>query len=90
MTKKDFELIASVLNDHRPPVDFRGYDHWKSTVYDFADRLAETNPRFQRMTFEHASGAPVRIAAAKVIDSDPITGMESLVPMLAAMTTRKA
>jgi hypothetical protein len=44
MTKKDFKLIASVLGDHMPPSDMRGYDRWRETVYDFADRLADTNP----------------------------------------------
>lgn len=65
MTKKDFELIATALQedaahlnralhrDYRNMTDWeRGaYDQWSTTVLALADALATTNPLFNRERF---------------------------------------
>jgi len=50
MTKKDFQLIASVLKDTAT------YGHW-NVVAKMADMLATTNPRFDRENFLKACEA---------------------------------
>lgn len=47
MSKKDFELIADIINNSviSNPVDKI------DLATDFADRLAQTNPRFQKDRF---------------------------------------
>lgn len=47
MTRKDFELIASVLRESQA---------WNETILNMADALADTNPRFDRERFLVASG----------------------------------
>ena len=44
MTKKDFQLIASVFKDTGT------YGHW-NVIEKMADMLATTNPRFDRERF---------------------------------------
>ncbi len=52
MTRKDFQLIAEVLAQYNP--DFLTYDSGvvhNATIASFADRLADTNPNFDRDRF---------------------------------------
>ena len=50
MTRKDFQLIADVLNAHADkPVDHDAV--LKDLAHDFARALAETNPRFDQQRF---------------------------------------
>jgi hypothetical protein len=51
MTRKDFELIASVLRKNRPERCDDGWLQWEGLVTDFANRLAGTNPGFKRDRF---------------------------------------
>ena len=61
MTRKDFEAIAAVLNETRPP-DLRDEYTlgrcvaWKETVEGFARMLVHHNPRFDRARFLAACG----------------------------------
>jgi hypothetical protein len=63
MTKRDLELIASVLRDHKA-AGIDNHDEWMTLVYAFADRLADANPRFNRSTFLLAAGAPTLVVGA--------------------------
>ena len=61
MTKKDFEMIASVLNGSRLVMvegDYmRGYEKAIKDISDtFATALAAMNPRFDRARFLAACG----------------------------------
>lgn len=49
MTRKDFELIAAVLRN--APLHTQGCAYVDELAEDFADALAETNPRFDRDRF---------------------------------------
>jgi len=51
MTKKDYELIASVLNSYA-----RNKGAWDvdDLIYDIASALEEDNPRFNKDTFYDA------------------------------------
>jgi hypothetical protein len=56
MTKKDYELIAKILNDTRPYTDgLINQDdekaQWVIMRNRFAEKLRETNPRFDRQRF---------------------------------------
>ena len=54
MTRKDYQLIASVLKNYATegiPVDDRD-----AIAYDLADALAKDNPRFDREKFLIAAG----------------------------------
>ena len=54
MTRKDYQLIASVLKNYATegiPVDDRD-----AIAYDLADALAKDNPRFDRDRFLVAAG----------------------------------
>lgn len=56
MTKKDFELIASVLKDCKqviPQYEQYSYDMITSKL---SDKLAQVNPRFNRDRFLKACG----------------------------------
>ena len=61
MTRKDFEAIAAVLDQTRPP-DLRDeYTMgrcvgWKEVVSGFASMLVHHNPRFDRARFLTACG----------------------------------
>jgi hypothetical protein len=49
MTRKDYELIARVFADTRPLSPFKPEaDQWRTTAELMADRLAVTNPLFDR------------------------------------------
>jgi len=48
MTKKDYELIASVLHDYTRGKNVLGTD---DLVADMAHALAKDNPRFNKDTF---------------------------------------
>lgn len=54
MTKKDFQLIAEVINDL-----YLGHDDWNRKLDQVADafakRLATTNPLFDRQRFNAAA-----------------------------------
>lgn len=58
MTKQDFELIANVIKDQRNLSLIPGYGDPtpKMIACAFADRLAKTNPRFDRVAFLRACG----------------------------------
>lgn len=69
MTRKDFQLIAGVLAERisaydsiQNPVNPLTVQQAKESVYavayTMADRLAETNERFDRAKFLQASGVP--------------------------------
>lgn len=55
MTRKDFELIAGVLASLDPDVLTNEQHQWIAEA--FADRLAETNPNFDRERFMAAASA---------------------------------
>lgn len=62
MSKRHFELIAEVLADVRgyyapTPSQFTNDEIHGNYVLAFADALAETNPRFDRIRFIEAAGA---------------------------------
>lgn len=57
MTKQDFEAIAEILD-----ANMAG----EGIVLDFADMLAEQNPRFDRARFIDASTNMYRMNAASV------------------------
>jgi hypothetical protein len=63
MTRKDYELIAEVLAslsaDTRYEID--------EVAEAFADRLAETNERFDKVRFLRASGVP-EVLIAQIVD----------------------
>lgn len=59
MTKKDFELIASVMLHCRPAQDSMGdlqNPVWEKAVLEFAHRLPPTNANFQKGRFLRACG----------------------------------
>ena len=59
MTRKDYELIAKVLDgsaQSHAVNPFTGKCLFEELVNDFADALAGTNPRFNRETFLTACG----------------------------------
>ena len=57
MTKKDFVLIAGVINDFKPILDkaipnsVQYYDALDDLILLFADRLNKTNNKFNRDKF---------------------------------------
>lgn len=63
MTRNDFELIAEVLKETKPP-ELKYYDRmyegavrqWIDTCVAFATRLRLVNPRFDRARFLTACG----------------------------------
>jgi len=58
MTKKDYELVASVIYSL-----YLGHDNWmrsgEQVASRFADKLAERNPKFNRSKFLEACGLEV-------------------------------
>ena len=59
MTRKDFELIASILAASKPDSDGNSYDEkkqWELTVNEFADCLPSSNANFDRERFLKACG----------------------------------
>ncbi len=58
MTKKDFQLIAEVLNDviTGGALCMDSEDDQRDLVRQFADALATTNPQFNREKFATACG----------------------------------
>jgi hypothetical protein len=58
MSKKDFELIATILQNCHPGValssDNRAVIQWSGTVKAFRDELWATNNRFDGDRFERA------------------------------------
>lgn len=58
MTRKDFELIAAVLKDAKPPRwnDNNDYYNWLGVVRKFTERLKGTNGAFKPGRFEEACG----------------------------------
>lgn len=59
MTRKDFELITSVLSDVRPPRfsdNNDNYWNWLAVVKKFSERLKTTNGAFKPGKFEDACG----------------------------------
>lgn len=52
MTKKDYELIASVINKTFPLLD----EQKRKLVWDMADELEEQNSKFDRKKFLTACG----------------------------------
>ena len=52
MTRQDFQLIADVLSD--PTLHLQGSKQ-RALASRFADKLAETNPRFDRERFMRAA-----------------------------------
>lgn len=55
MTRKDYVLIAEVLKNF-PTYTEQPTDDRDAMAYDFADRLALENPRFDRTRFLIAAG----------------------------------
>ena len=55
MTRKDYILIAEVLKNF-PTYAEQPTDDRDAMAYDFADRLASENPRFDRTRFLIAAG----------------------------------
>jgi hypothetical protein len=55
MTKKDFELIAAIFRSLKPN-DAKELRLWEQIVRQFTNKLTETNPNFQRLTFQRACG----------------------------------
>lgn len=56
MTKKDYELIASILKFRQEQINERAY---KLLIADFINTLASKNPRFNREKFLQACGVEV-------------------------------
>lgn len=56
MTKKDYELIAGVLNFRKKQINERVY---KLLIADFINTLASKNPRFNKEKFLQACGVEV-------------------------------
>lgn len=54
MTRKDYELIAKVLNDFA--AEGRPVDDRDDIAYNLAAALAADNPRFERQKFLAAAG----------------------------------
>jgi hypothetical protein len=54
MTRKDYQLIAAVLNNFES--DGGDVIERDAMAYDLADALAQDNPRFDRKRFLVASG----------------------------------
>jgi hypothetical protein len=58
MTRKDYELITDVLEEL-----FMGHPDWQRSgsqvAHKFADRLAQTNPKFDKQRFLKACGVEV-------------------------------
>lgn len=67
MTRKDYILIASVLKNFQS----EGGDvvERDSMAYDFADKLGQENPRFDRLRFLVAAGVyeEERLAVQKAL-----------------------
>lgn len=55
MTRKDFQLIADAISELN---NYDGDDAYSYIANVFADRLADTNPRFDRNRFLEACGVP--------------------------------
>ena len=57
MTRKDFEAIAKVFRESRPPVEsITRHEQWQTDVRAMASMLAKQNRRFQRDRFLDACG----------------------------------
>lgn len=59
MNKKYLELVAAVLNDHKPSAreGLAALRRWERMVGDMGKRLAATNPRFcQKKWWEKCGG----------------------------------
>ena len=55
MTRKDFELIACVLGDNRPPREMEmAILLWHNVIDDMCVELKAINPRFNEETFRKA------------------------------------
>jgi hypothetical protein len=59
MTRKDYELIADVFNDHNARYSRRTSAISDELARDMADALATTNPAFDRVRFLRACGLEV-------------------------------
>ena len=55
MSRQHFELIAEVLADTQPLEIPAAINQWQKTISMFADKLAETNPLFDRDRFINAA-----------------------------------
>lgn len=59
MNKKQLELVAAVLHDHKPSAreGLAALRRWERMVGDMGKRLAATNPRFcQKKWWEKCGG----------------------------------
>ena len=56
MTKKDYIKIAELLNNLRQPFGTTEDELLDTAAYNFADMLADDNPRFDRARFLAAAG----------------------------------
>lgn len=66
MTRKDYILIAEVLKNF-PTYAEQPTDDRNAMAYDFADRLASENPRFDRTRFLIAAGVLNEVAMNKAL-----------------------
>jgi hypothetical protein len=62
MTRKDFIFIADVIRSMSPLTRDR-----EAIATDFANRLGETNPRFNRALFVQAATGVVALTARKAV-----------------------
>jgi hypothetical protein len=57
MTRKDFKLIAAVLNQAREDLPYSArHEIIDRLTEEFADALKQTNPLFKKDTFMRAAG----------------------------------
>ena len=59
MTRKDFEVIAAVLQRTKPRNirdEWKEYAIWRGIVIEFGEQLKLENARFNRTVFEKACG----------------------------------
>jgi hypothetical protein len=57
MTRKDFELIATVLKSQEPIAgDLDTFDYWEQVCRALAANLRLSNPKFNTTKFLHACG----------------------------------
>jgi hypothetical protein len=69
MSKKDFELIASILQGLHPGAlseDNRAMMQWRATVNEFKHNLRMTNRRFDAARFECACQPGANVKSRKV------------------------
>jgi hypothetical protein len=66
MTKKDYELIASIIKDYidysynvEDTDDFIVHDYAERIAYKMAETLASKNPRFDKEKFLKACGVEI-------------------------------